>query len=42
MAQQLLKGNNAFAEAAIRAGCDAYFSYPITPRQNCWNTCQHV
>ncbi|MCO5183285.1 MAG: 3-methyl-2-oxobutanoate dehydrogenase subunit VorB [Anaerolineae bacterium] len=32
MAQQLLKGNNAFAEAAIRAGCDAYFGYPITPQ----------
>lgn len=32
MAQQLLKGNNAFAEAAIRAGCDVYFGYPITPQ----------
>ena len=27
-----MKGNEAFAEAAIRAGCDAYFGYPITPQ----------
>ncbi len=32
MARQLLKGNVAFAEAAIRAGCEAYFGYPITPQ----------
>jgi 2-oxoglutarate ferredoxin oxidoreductase subunit alpha len=32
MAKQLLKGNVAFAEAAIRAGCEAYFGYPITPQ----------
>ncbi len=32
MAQELLKGNVAFAEAAIRAGCEAYFGYPITPQ----------
>jgi 2-oxoglutarate ferredoxin oxidoreductase subunit alpha len=32
MAKQLLKGNIAFAEAAIRAGCEAYFGYPITPQ----------
>ena len=32
MAIELLKGNVAFAEAAIRAGCDAYFGYPITPQ----------
>src|SRR3974390_687608 len=25
-------GNEAMAEAAIRAGCDAYFGYPITPQ----------
>ncbi len=31
-AQQLLKGNVAFAEAAVRAGCEAYFGYPITPQ----------
>ncbi|MDP3046219.1 MAG: 3-methyl-2-oxobutanoate dehydrogenase subunit VorB [Chloroflexota bacterium] len=28
----LMKGNEAIAEAAVRAGCDAYFSYPITPQ----------
>lgn len=32
MTKQLLKGNVAFAEAAIRAGCEAYFGYPITPQ----------
>jgi 2-oxoglutarate ferredoxin oxidoreductase subunit alpha len=28
----LMKGNEALAEAAIQAGCDAYFGYPITPQ----------
>jgi 2-oxoglutarate/2-oxoacid ferredoxin oxidoreductase subunit alpha len=28
----LMKGNEAFAEGAIRAGCEAYFGYPITPQ----------
>ncbi|MCP4359915.1 MAG: 3-methyl-2-oxobutanoate dehydrogenase subunit VorB [Chloroflexi bacterium] len=32
MPQQLLKGNVAIAEAAVRAGCQAYFGYPITPQ----------
>ena len=32
MAKELLKGNNAIAEAAIRAGVEAYFGYPITPQ----------
>lgn len=27
-----MKGNEAAAEAAIRAGCDCYFGYPITPQ----------
>jgi len=27
-----MKGNEAFAEAAIRAGADGYFGYPITPQ----------
>jgi 2-oxoglutarate ferredoxin oxidoreductase subunit alpha len=31
-ALQLMKGNEAMAEAAIAAGCDAYFGYPITPQ----------
>ena len=32
MPKELLKGNNAIAEAAIRAGVEAYFGYPITPQ----------
>lgn len=32
MAKQLLKGNVAIAEAAVRAGVEAYFGYPITPQ----------
>ena len=31
-ARVLMKGNEAIAEAAIQAGCDAYFGYPITPQ----------
>ncbi|MBU2651242.1 MAG: 3-methyl-2-oxobutanoate dehydrogenase subunit beta, partial [Bacteroidetes bacterium] len=29
---KLMKGNEAIAEAAIRAGVDGYFGYPITPQ----------
>lgn len=32
MEKQLLKGNEAIAEAAVRAGCRHYFGYPITPQ----------
>lgn len=32
MTRELLKGNVAIAEAAVRAGLDAYFGYPITPQ----------
>ncbi len=32
MEAKLMKGNEALAEAAIQAGCDAYFGYPITPQ----------
>ena len=32
MPRELLKGNEALAEAAIRAGVQAYFGYPITPQ----------
>lgn len=32
MAKDMLKGNVAIAEAAVRAGCEAYFGYPITPQ----------
>ncbi len=28
----LMKGNEAFAEAAMRGGCRFYFGYPITPQ----------
>ncbi len=31
MAKELLKGNVAAAEAAVRAGCDFFAGYPITP-----------
>lgn len=30
--KQLMKGNEAFATAAINAGCRYYFGYPITPQ----------
>ncbi|GHT79647.1 3-methyl-2-oxobutanoate dehydrogenase subunit VorB [Spirochaetia bacterium] len=32
MSKILMKGNEAMAEAAIRAGCRAFFGYPITPQ----------
>lgn len=32
MSKELLKGNVAMAEAAVRAGVEAYFGYPITPQ----------
>ncbi|MER2598870.1 MAG: 3-methyl-2-oxobutanoate dehydrogenase subunit VorB [Caldilineales bacterium] len=32
MTKDLWKGNEAMAEAAIRAGVEAYFGYPITPQ----------
>ena len=32
MAKVLMKGNEAIAEAAIKAGCTHYFGYPITPQ----------
>lgn len=32
MARELLEGNLAMAEAAVRAGVEAYFGYPITPQ----------
>ncbi|MBR0231771.1 MAG: 3-methyl-2-oxobutanoate dehydrogenase subunit VorB [Clostridia bacterium] len=32
MAKMLMKGNEAIAEAAIRAGCRLFFGYPITPQ----------
>ncbi|MCK4373599.1 MAG: 3-methyl-2-oxobutanoate dehydrogenase subunit beta, partial [candidate division Zixibacteria bacterium] len=32
MAKVLMKGNEAIAEAALRAGAEGYFCYPITPQ----------
>ena len=32
MAKILMNGNSAIGEAAIRAGCQCYFGYPITPQ----------
>ncbi len=32
MEKVLMKGNEALAESAIRAGCRYYFGYPITPQ----------
>ena len=32
MALTLMKGSEAIAEAAIRAGCRYFFGYPITPQ----------
>lgn len=32
MAMELWKGNEAIAEAAVKAGCKFFFGYPITPQ----------
>ncbi|MCX7730217.1 MAG: 3-methyl-2-oxobutanoate dehydrogenase subunit beta, partial [Candidatus Caldatribacterium sp.] len=32
MEKVLMRGNEAVAEAAVRAGCRLYFGYPITPQ----------
>jgi len=32
MERSLMKGNEALAEAAMRAGCQCFFGYPITPQ----------
>ncbi len=32
MTEVLMNGNSAIGEAAIRAGCQCYFGYPITPQ----------
>jgi len=32
MTKELLEGNRALAEAAVRAGVEAFFGYPITPQ----------
>ena len=38
MEKELWKGNEAIAEAAIRAGCDCFFVYPITPQSEVLET----
>ena len=35
---KLMKGNEAIAHAAIRAGADGYFGYPITPQSEVLET----
>jgi 2-oxoglutarate ferredoxin oxidoreductase subunit alpha len=42
MSRELWKGNEAVAEAAIRAGLQAYFGYPITPQTELleWMACR--
>ena len=32
MVKVLVKGNDAIAQAAVKAGCKCYFGYPITPQ----------
>ena len=32
MSLKLMKGNEAIAESAVRAGCRFYAGYPITPQ----------
>jgi len=32
VAKVLMNGNSTIGEAAIRAGCQCYFGYPITPQ----------
>ena len=32
MTKELWEGNRAIAEAAMRAGLEAFFGYPITPQ----------
>jgi 2-oxoglutarate ferredoxin oxidoreductase subunit alpha len=32
VAKELLEGNEAFAEAAVRSGLEAFYGYPITPQ----------
>ena len=36
--ENLIKGNEAIAHAAIRYGADGYFGYPITPQSEIMET----
>ncbi|NLO69927.1 MAG: 3-methyl-2-oxobutanoate dehydrogenase subunit VorB [Porphyromonadaceae bacterium] len=38
----LMKGNEAVAHAAVRAGCDGYFGYPITPQSEIMETLMEI
>jgi 2-oxoglutarate/2-oxoacid ferredoxin oxidoreductase subunit alpha len=42
MVRELLEGNKAIAEAAVRVGLEAYFGYPITPQNEIleWLSCR--
>lgn len=37
-----MKGNEAFAHAAVRYGCDGYFGYPITPQSEVLETLESL
>lgn len=39
---RLMKGNEAIAHAAVRAGCDGYFGYPITPQSEIMETLMDI
>lgn len=39
---KLMKGNEAVAHAAVRAGCDGYFGYPITPQSEIMETLMEI
>lgn len=39
---RLMKGNEVIAEAAVRAGCDGYFGYPITPQTEIMETLMDI
>lgn len=39
---KLMKGNEAIAHAAVRAGCDGYFGYPITPQSEIMETLMDI
>ncbi len=41
MAKELLEGNEAFAEAAVRAGLEAFYGYPITPQSEALEHLSH-
>ena len=38
MAKILMKGNEAIGQAAIEAGCQCFFGYPIAPQKKYQHT----